>query len=109
MVKVTIYKDQNGHYEGFDCTGHARYADVGQDIVCAGVSALVINTINSVENLTENMAEAQSDEETGEIRFHFEGQPDASGKLLMDSLVLGLEGIQANYGNNYLVLKIKEV
>ena len=25
------------------------YADVGQDIVCAGVSALVINTINSIE------------------------------------------------------------
>ena len=106
MVKVTIYKDPDGRYEGFDCTGHARYADVGQDIVCAGVSALVINTINSVENLTENAAEAESDEETGEIRFRFKGQADANGKLLMDSLVLGLEGIQVNYGNNYLVLKI---
>ena len=30
MVKVTIYKDPDGRYEGFDCTGHARYADVGQ-------------------------------------------------------------------------------
>ncbi len=109
MVKVTIYKDPDGRYEGFDCTGHARYADVGQDIVCAGVSSLVINTINSVENLTENAAEAESNEETGEIRFRFKGQADAAGKLLMDSLVLGLEGIQANYGNSYLVLKIKEV
>ena len=80
MVKVTIYKDPDGRYEGFDCTGHARYADVGQDIVCAGVSALVINTINSVENLTENAAEAESDEETGEIRFRFKGQADANGK-----------------------------
>lgn len=109
MVKVTIYKDQNGFYEGFDCTGHARYADPGQDIVCAGVSALVINAINSVENLTGNDAEAESNEETGEIRFRFKGQADTEGKLLMDSLVLGLEGIQANYGNQYLVLNIKEV
>ena len=30
-----------------------RYADVGEDMVCAGVSALVINTINSIDNLTE--------------------------------------------------------
>ena len=60
MVKVTIYKDPDGRYEGFDCTGHARYADVGQDIVCAGVSALVINTINSVENLTENACQKPS-------------------------------------------------
>ena len=57
---------------------------------------------------TENAAEAESDEETGEIRFRFKGQADANGKLLMDSLVLGLAGNTGNtYGNNYLVLKIQ--
>ena len=34
--------------------GHAGYAEPGQDIVCAAVSALVINTINAIEAFTED-------------------------------------------------------
>lgn len=33
--------------------GHADYADKGQDIVCAGVSALVIALIRQLEKLEE--------------------------------------------------------
>ena len=32
--------------------GHAGFAEVGQDIVCAGVSAIVQTLIQSVEDLT---------------------------------------------------------
>lgn len=108
MITVTILKNQ-GCYEGFDCNGHAAYADNGQDIVCAGVSALVINTINAIENLTDNSVDAESNEETGEIIFRFNEPADDAGKLLMDALVLGLEGIQDNYGSKYMLLNFKEV
>ena len=109
MTKITIYKNHSGSYTGFDCIGHAGYADSGQDIVCAGASALVINAINSIENLTENEVEAGAVEETGEITFRFKKTANEAGKLLMDSLILGLEGIQDNYGSRYLLLNIKEV
>ena len=48
MTKITIFRNHDGEYLGFDCLGHAGYADEGEDIVCAGISALVINTINSI-------------------------------------------------------------
>lgn len=35
MIDITVQKDI-----GFSLTGHAGYASKGQDIVCAGVSAL---------------------------------------------------------------------
>ena len=108
MITVTILKNQD-IYKVFDCNGHAAYADSGQDIVCAGVSALVINTINAIENLTDNAVDAESNEETGEIIFRFLTAPNEAGKLLMDALVLGLEGIQDNYGSRYMLLNIKEV
>ena len=108
MITVTILKNQD-IYKGFDCNGYAAYADSGQDIVCAGVSALVINTINAIENLTDNAVDAESNEETGEIIFRFLTAPNEAGKLLMDALVLGLEGIQDNYGSRYMLLNIKEV
>ena len=46
MIKVTIYKTERQEYAGFDMEGHAGYAEAGEDIVCAGVSALVINALN---------------------------------------------------------------
>ena len=33
--------------------GHAEYADAGEDIVCAGISVLVINTINALGMFTK--------------------------------------------------------
>ena len=40
------------HNYGMTIEGHAGYADAGQDIVCAGVSAIVQTLIQSVEDLT---------------------------------------------------------
>ncbi len=56
MTKITIFRNHDGEYLGFDCLGHAGYADEGEDIVCAGISALVINTINSIGLLPTNHA-----------------------------------------------------
>ena len=53
MISVTIYRA--GHqYRGFLCEGHAGYAEEGYDIICSAVSALTVNTINSIETLTED-------------------------------------------------------
>ena len=47
MIDVTLFQNDSGDYVGFRMTGHAEYAEYGSDIVCAAVSVLVINTINS--------------------------------------------------------------
>ena len=52
---------------GFQTEGHAEYADPGQDIVCAAVSVLIINTMNAIELYTEDAFSVFSDEETGMI------------------------------------------
>ncbi|MFP3155485.1 ribosomal-processing cysteine protease Prp [Lachnospiraceae bacterium ZAX-1] len=109
MVKVTIYKGQADIYAGFDCTGHADYAEKGSDIICAGVSALVINTINSISCLTDDVATTDSNEKTGRISMKFEKQASYDANLLIKSLILGLQGIQKNYGNEYIMLIFKEV
>ena len=47
MITVEIRKS-NGEYVGFSSKGHAGYADEGYDIICAAVSVLTVNTINSI-------------------------------------------------------------
>ena len=47
MIQVQFKKEQ-GQYKSFQIEGHAEYAEEGEDIICAAVSALVINTAISI-------------------------------------------------------------
>ena len=52
MINITV-KKRKGSYLDFLSKGHAGYAEEGQDIVCAAVSALIITTVNSLDAFTE--------------------------------------------------------
>ena len=108
MTKITVFKNHDGKYLGFTCLGHAEYADEGEDIVCVGISALVINTVNALELYTSEKFETDA-EVPGEIAVRFESPAGHDADLLMKSLVLGLQGIQNNYGNEFIVLEFREV
>lgn len=75
-----------------------------EDIVCAAVSALVINTINSIEEFTGDAFTC--DCRDGMIRsWEFTSEVSKETELLMDSLMLGLSGIQKSYGEMYLQIE----
>ncbi len=99
MVQVTFFRNPSQQLIGFDCTGHADFADSG-DIVCAGISALVITCINSVEALTEDVFSCDSNRETGSIRFRLEEPLGEKSQLLLQSLALGLEEMEDSYTDN---------
>ena len=109
MTVITIFRNKNQEILGFECVGHAGFAKFGQDIVCAGISILVQNTINSIQVYTEEGFSCEADEKSGDIRFHFEDVPEHDAALLVDSMVLGLQGIQSSYGKKFLRLQFKEV
>ena len=109
MTQITIYRNQNQEVEQFYCSGHAGYDIEGYDIVCAGISTLVINTINSIEAFTSCAFTCEANEESGEIDFKFTEEITQDAALLIDSMILGLKGIQDDYGNEYIILEFKEV
>ena len=108
MIKATFYKKSDGAYKGFSVKGHADFDNSGKDIVCAAVSALTINTINSVDSLTDNTFEI-NDGKSGLLEFKFTSHSDEKGQLLLNSLALGITGIQKEYGEKYLQVYFKEV
>lgn len=100
MITVEVRKS-NGEYTGFSSKGHAGYAEAGFDIICAAVSALTVNTINSIEKFTDDAFKAEAKE--GMLRWKFTEFPlSKETNLLMDSLILGLYDIQENYGKKYI-------
>ena len=106
MITITV-KKRKGNYLEFVSKGHAGYAEEGQDIVCAAVSALIITTVNSLEKFTDDKFDVQ--EKDGFVSIHFRNDLSERGMLLMDSLLLGLTEIAGSYNNRYLTVRVKEV
>lgn len=77
--------------------GHANYAPIGQDIVCAGVSVLIQTLIQSVETLTADEIEYSMQPGTVDIKFWC--LSDLT-KVLIDAFFIGVKGIAESYPDN---------
>ena len=53
MITAQLFQNSDKQYWGFKIDGHAGYAEEGEDIICAAVSVLALNTANSIEALTD--------------------------------------------------------
>lgn len=111
MIHVTIFENNRKECVGFQTEGHAGYKDEGQDIVCAAVSVLVINTINAIEMYVPDECSVVSDEDTGVLAYHLRnGRPSEGAALLLKTMILGLESMadDENY-MKYIDLRFEEV
>lgn len=106
MIHVQI-AEKNQECIKVTVKGHAGYAEEGQDIICAAVSILMVNTVNSIETFTEDDFTCDDGDGFMEITVDAEASPDT--KLLMRSLCLGLAGIQQSYGDTFIEIMTKEV
>ena len=112
MISVTVFVDSEHQYESIRMLGHAGLADdhqEGQELVCAAVSALVLNMANSIEQFTDDSSEADQDEEAGGFNFRFTDHISPESRLLMNSLVFGLQNIEEEYGEPYIKIRFEEV
>ena len=78
MIRVTIYKDEKHQCVGFKAHGHAGFSEEGQDIVCAAVSVLTINTLNAIEKFADDRTSLVSDESKGLIDYRLKGNPHSA-------------------------------
>lgn len=108
MTKIIIYKSKN-QFSGFKCLGHAGYNEYSKDIVCSSISVLVINTINSIEQFTDDKFRVNTDEKSGLIECSFLDSISSDTVLLMNAMILGLTEIKKQYGKTYIDLKFEEV
>ena len=102
MIKANLFTTRDGSLVGFDISGHADFAERGQDIVCAAVSSaafLVANTICEIIKLT---AETDVDEQGGMyLRVNRSDASSCSDVLL--GFKLHLQGLEEQYPENLTV------
>lgn len=89
MIRVEVHEISDRIIE-FSVSGHAHFAESGMDIVCAAVSALVLNAINSCEKLLGVNLPIQDDGDTLSCAVP-ETERMADVQLLLHSMLFGLE------------------
>ena len=72
MIRVTIYKNEKHQCVGFKAHGHAGFSEEGQDIVCAAVSVLTINTLNAIEKFADDRTSLVSIESRTPIGHYYD-------------------------------------
>lgn len=88
MIEVKIRPDE------ITLFGHANYAVAGQDIVCAGATALVRTLIRSIEDLTRDEIEYEVSPGWVDIQY---GNLSEKARTLVDSFFVGICMIADEY------------
>lgn len=104
MVTATFFR-KGGLVQGFSVSGHANFADYGQDIVCSAVSSAVLMACNALTEIVREQAHAQMAGDT--ISCVNIGVSDAS-QAVSKGLQLHLESLSKEYPKS-IVVEITEV
>ena len=106
-IEVTVFRNGRGICDGFRISGHSGLGVKGSDILCSAVSVLAFNCINSVEAFTDDVPEIMAmNEEEGFLQYRLKTVSEKS-ELLLQSLVLGLQKIEEEYGR-YITIAFTE-
>ncbi|MBL0387046.1 ribosomal-processing cysteine protease Prp [Tumebacillus sp. ITR2] len=101
MIRSIIWRDKQGRVGRFSLQGHADAAEYGQDIVCAAVSMLVINTVNSAEQLLGVVLATDDTTAPGDVKCSIPVLADQTAddklQLLLEAMVLGLHSVRDEY------------
>ena len=96
MIVITRHKN------GLSIRGHAHYAEIGKDIVCAAVSSLAQTLIYSIEELTADKITYSM--QPGQIEIKHDTLSKEAG-ILFNSFWLGVSLIASNYPQNITLEK----
>ena len=104
-IHFVVWTDDQGRIREFELSGHAGYADEGQDIVCASVSALSIAACNGLDHFLSVVPKVQ--EGDGHLTCQLKGiqeQELEKAQWILQTMAMGIEQIQAAYGQDYIFI-----
>ncbi|MBR1524259.1 MAG: ribosomal-processing cysteine protease Prp [Lachnospiraceae bacterium] len=103
MIEVLITRDKAMDITGFRVSGHALFAEAGNDIICSAVSMLTINTVNAIEQfLPDEPLVVDIDRNKGFIEAKLMDKPTERSELLLRTFHLGMVSIEEQYGRKYV-------
>jgi uncharacterized protein YsxB (DUF464 family) len=111
MIRIQIERAPEGELGRILITGHAHFAEHGQDIVCAAVSAIAICQVNAIEMLT-GITIHQPDDGDGKVDCQIPRDLNSHVRekvlLLCEAMVLSLKQVADAYPNYVKWIELKK-
>ncbi len=100
MIRAVFYRDGQGAITRFEISGHAGFAERGEDIVCAAVSALSQAAILGLEEVLDLVPEVELDEE-GRLVCQLPAEVPAdvarAAQAILETARVGIQAIAGEY------------
>lgn len=103
MVTIQIFRDSAHYITGFCVAGHAAAAAYGQDIVCAGISALTQTAVMGLQRHLER--EMNLEIESGKLMMKLLKPADALTNAVLETMLIGLAEIAKQNAKNVRILE----
>ena len=109
MINVVIKKNKANQPYYFEVSGHAGYANLGNDIVCAAISVLTITVANSIEKNTSDEKKIMVNEKDATITIEMptirDNKASAEIIVLANTLYQGIKDVDEEYEHKYISVK----
>ncbi len=106
MINVDIKLNDEGQITDVIMDGHADFAEHGQDIVCAGASAVVFGSVNAIIGLTAERPDIDYSDDGGYFYVRSVDTSNEQAQLILQSMLVSLQTIEEEY-NEYIKLNLK--
>ena len=92
MIRIEIFQNRDGKISGYEVTGHSGTAARGEDIICAGVSALAQSALWGIgEHLHR---EVDYEVASGKLSMRLKGVPDDLTEAVLQPMLYGMREIE---------------
>lgn len=99
MIKVIIkYLDNKFKY--LNVSGHAQSAPKGKDLVCAGVSAIVVGGLNNLNHSDYDITVTE-----GYVELTSKNEITSHDEIVIQTMLTQLETIAESYPKNIKIIK----
>lgn len=95
MIKVAVSRC-NGSIISLEVTGHAFDGLYGNDVVCAGVSSVVIGLLNAIDELASGSCQIDKDDRAARISITVTGDSSKT-QTVLETGIIQLKTISAVY------------
>ncbi|QLK85980.1 ribosomal-processing cysteine protease Prp [Staphylococcus sp. 17KM0847] len=106
MVDVDITLNDEGRVTDVVMKGHADFAEHGQDIVCAGASAVLFGSINAIMGLTSERPDIDYDDDGGYFHVRSVDTSNEQAQLILQAMLISLQTIEDEY-SDFIKLNLK--
>ena len=93
MIKVEVNLNKAGMIIGYKVSGHAGYAEEGQDIICSAISAVTQAPLLGFEGHLHIKPSVEINQKDGVLKVALNNEPNDMTEAILQTMKLACESI----------------